>query len=110
MRELTLRVESPRITVNGITFDMLLSDVELYIQIQNLFTRLTVAGSETATPEHVLAATREAGALVEAAHGEGAIRRIAGEKPVNLPLLLEWLGLMAAEAAEHFVAQTLAEE
>lgn len=110
MRELTLRVESPRITVNGIAFDMLLSDVELYMQIHNLFTRLSVAGGETASPESVLAATREAVALVEAALGEGAVRRIAGEKPVSLPLALEWLGAMAAETAEHYVAQTLAED
>ena len=110
MRELALRVESPRITVNGSTFDLQLSDVELYTKIHHLFTRLTVAEHETSSPEHVLAATREAVALVEAALGEGATARIAGGKPVCLPLALEWLGAMAAEAAEHFVAQTLTED
>ena len=110
MRELTLRVECPQITVNGHTFDLRMNDVELYTNIHALFTRLSVAGAEAAAPEDALLAIREAVALLEAALGEGAAARIGGGKPVSLPLVLEWLGALAAEAAEHFVAQTLAED
>lgn len=110
MRELTLRVEDPRIEINGQSFSLLMSDMELYAQAQALLARCAALGDGPPDPARVLAAAGEAAALLDRALGEGAVRRISGGKPVSLPLALEWLGALAGEAAEHYTELLLAED
>lgn len=110
MRQLTLRVEDPRIEINGQGFALLMSDMELYASAQALLDRCTALGEGAPDPARVLEAAHEAAALLDAALGEGALRRISGGRPVSLPLALEWLGALAREAAEHYTELLLAED
>ena len=102
MRELTLRVENPKIKINGRVFALLLSDLELYARAQALFERYARFADTPRTAEEVLAAAAEAMALLEEALGAGAAGVIADGRPVSLALAVEWLGALAQEAAEHY--------
>ncbi len=110
MRQLTLRVEDPRIEINGQGFSLRMSDMELYARVQELLARCTELGDGLPDPARVLAAAGDAAALLDAALGEGAVARISGGRPVSLPLALEWLGALAREAAEHYTELLLAED
>ena len=48
--------------------------------------------------------------LIDEALGEGAVLRISGGRPVNLPLAVEWLAALAGEAAEHCADAALTED
>ena len=109
MRELTLRVESPEIHINGECYALHLDDLDLYTQADALLKRCA-ALPQAGDADAVLDAARAVTALLEAALGEGAIRRISGGKPVSLPLAIEWLGALAGEAAAHYTAVALQED
>jgi len=109
MRELTLRVEDPELNINGVCYALRLSDIDLYTQADALLQRCA-ALPQTSDSADVLAAARDVAALLEAALGEGAIARISGGNPVNLPLAIEWLGALAGEAAAHYTALALQED
>lgn len=110
MRELTLRVETPTICINGNPYPLLLSDLELYTRAQALLAQCAgLEGGERA-PQAVLAAAQAAAALLDEALGAGATRAISGGAPVSLSLALEWLGALAREAAEHYAALAVAED
>ena len=110
MRALQLRVENPQIEINGIPFALKLDDLELYTRAQEELTRLTQFGEEPQTPQTMLAALRRVTALLAETLGTGAVRAIAGECPVSLPLAIEWLSLLAQEAAEHAMDIALQED
>ncbi|MCE5343841.1 MAG: hypothetical protein LLF96_09735 [Eubacteriales bacterium] len=110
MREIMLRVECPKIKINGQVFDLLLSDLDIYTRAQALFARCEhIADAPRATAE-ILSAAGEATTLLEAALGGGAIAAISGSRPVSLTLALEWLGMLAREAAEHYADATQNDE
>ena len=109
MRELTLRVESPEIIINGECYALHMDDLDLYTQADDLLKRCA-ALPQTGDGGTVLEAARAVTALLEAALGQGAIRQISGGKPVSLPLAIEWLGALAGEAAAHYTALALQED
>lgn len=110
MRSLTLRVESPQITINGRPFTLRMSDTELYTRACELFDACERFGGERGEPARALALLNDAVKLIEATLGEGAVAEISEGKPVSLTLALEWLGELAREAAEHCVSDALLEE
>ena len=110
MRALQLRVVNPQIEINGIPFSLKLDDLALYTRAQEELTALSQFGDEPQTPQTVLAALHRVTALLEETLGEGAVRAIAGDCPVSLPLAIEWLGLLAQEAAEHAMDTALQED
>ena len=110
MRELTLRVETPMIRINGQVFSLQLSDMELYARAQALFERCERLAAGPRSTEAVLAASRDAAALLNEALGKSAVQTISGGAPVSLALALEWLGALAHEAAEHYAELAVAED
>jgi len=110
MREITLRVEEPRIRINGEEYPLRLSDMALHSRASALLAACAAFGTNPPEAETVLQTAQEAAALLEEALGEGAIKRISGGRPVSLPLAIEWLGELAREAAEHSVNALLAED
>ena len=110
MRELTLRVESPTIRINGQVYNLQLSDMELYTRAQALFERCERLAAGPRSTEAVLAASRDAVALLDDALGRGAAQAIGGGAPVSLALALDWLGALAREAAEHYAELAVAED
>jgi len=110
VRTLTLRVEKPQITINGQVYDLRLSDMELYTRAQTLFERFARLAETPMTAEAALSATREAVQLVDEALGAGAAKQISDGHPIRFPLAVEWLSLLAAEAAAHYVDTVLEEE
>lgn len=109
MRELQLRVESPKIRINGRVFDLRLSDLEIYEKTGALFGRFERFAAGPHTAAEILAAAGEAAALLEAILGEGAAAAIGGGQPVSLRLMVEWLGEIAREAADHYADAAEAE-
>ena len=60
MRELTLRVENPRIKINGAVFALCLSDAELYLRAQTLFAGFAARADAPLTGAEVAQAARDA--------------------------------------------------
>jgi hypothetical protein len=107
MRELQLRVESPRVVINGQPFDLLLDDVEIFTRAQALFAECESFFLIPRTAQEALAATRGAIGLLEAILGVGAARAISASKPVSLTLTLEWLSVIARDCADHYVEEVM---
>ncbi|NLI21753.1 MAG: hypothetical protein GX418_09425 [Clostridiales bacterium] len=105
MRELTLRVDCPRLSINGEPYDLRLTELELYTRAQALFARCARFGETAAQAGELLAAARDAAGLLDETLGEGAAARISGGRPVSLTLALEWLGVLAEEAAVRFASR-----
>ena len=110
MRELTLREETPQITINGKKIHMRLSDVELYLRAQALFAKWAERTQMPLTAEEIGESARETFGLLDQALGAEAARQVSGGKPVSLALAMEWLGLLAEECAAHYTELALEEE
>ena len=110
MRELTLRVEDPQLSINGQVYALQLTDVELFTRAQAVLDACARLGNAPADTAQLLAAAHGAVAVLDAALGEGAALRISGGRPVSLPLALEWLATLAREAAEHCADEALAQD
>ena len=110
MREVTLRVEDPSIRINGQVFTLRLNDLTLYTRVQALLEKCAGLAAGATTTETVLAVAGEANAILNDALGDGAVNAISGGRPVSLPLMLEWLSLLAQEAAGYYAREALRED
>jgi hypothetical protein len=110
MREVTLRVEDPSIRINGQVFTLRLNDLTLYTRVQALLEKCAGLAAGATTAETALAVAGEANAILNDALGDGAGNSISGGRPVSLSLMLEWLSLLAQEAAGHYAREALRED
>ena len=110
MREVTLRVEDPSIRINGQVYTLRLNDLTLYTRVRTLLEKCAGLAAGATTAEAALAVAGEANAILTDALGEGAVSAISGGRPVSLSLMLEWLSLLAQEAAGHYAREALRED
>jgi len=110
MRELTLRVEDPSIRINGQVFTLRLNDLTLYTRVRTLLEKCAGLAADATTAETALAVADEANAILNDALGDGAVNSISEGRPVSLSLMLEWLSLLAQEAAGHYAREALRED
>ena len=110
MQDITLRVEEPRIRINGEEYPMRLTDVALCVRAGAVLEACAAFGDVPPSPEAVLRTAQDAAAVLEDALGAGAVMRISGGRPVSLPLAVEWLGTLAHAAAEGCADALLAED
>lgn len=106
LKELYLPVEHPQLKVNGHTFDLQMSDLEIY-QFANdtLIKYGDYAKSEHDTAE-TLAALHELVGSIDRILGDGATKIISGGRPVRMHLAVLWLAKIA-EAAADSVAESV---
>lgn len=110
MREVTLRVENPAIRINGQVYALRMNDLVLYTRVQALMEHCAGLAAGAVTTDMALAVFSEANAIFTDALGDGAVSAISGGRPVSLPLMLEWLSLLAQEAAGHYAQEALRED
>lgn len=100
MRKITIDIEQPQIEVNGIVFDLQKSDADILedaLAIARKYESL-----DTADVEAVVAAIHEVRDYVDAMLGKGALRKIAGGRPVSLVRAIEIMTEIAREAAASY--------
>lgn len=105
MRELTLEVEQPQIKINGILFDLQLSDMEIYSRAQELIARFEKYATRPLSefmPDETMADVGDAVGFLDEMLGDGAARRISRGRPVRMSLALKWISKIAEEAASHY--------
>lgn len=110
MREVTLRVEDPAIRINGQVYALRMNDLTLYTRVQALMEQCAGLAAGAVTADTALTVFSEANAILTDALGDGAVSAISGGRPVSLPLMLEWLSLLAQEAAGHYAQEALRED
>ena len=110
MREVTLRVEDPAIRINGQVYALRINDLTLYTRVQALMEQCAGLAAGAVTADTALAVFGEANAIFTDALGDGAVSAISGGRPVSLPLMLEWLSLLAQEAAGYYAREALRED
>lgn len=100
MRKIKVDVERPRIEINGIAFEMRMSDGEIYHAgraVAAACLRLNVA-DETA----VLKTIQNVCSVVDDALGAGAMKRIFGNTPVSLPAALKVLNAIVKDCSDRY--------
>lgn len=106
IRKLTLPVEVPQIEINGIVFDLKMSDLEIYDKAQKLFGKYqTKYGQKSVTDfpiDEVIADAKEAERFMNDMLGKGAAFKISGGNPVGFSELLQWISVISTDAAAHY--------
>lgn len=100
MRKLTISFPNPQIEVNGIVFDLLKSDGDIYmdaLEINRKFSSMDTENEAT-----VLDALKEVFGYVEQILGPGAMKKISGGRPVGLRDALNAMMCIAKEAAASY--------
>lgn len=100
MRKLTIPFHQPQIEINGIVFDLLKSDGDIYmdaLEINQKFSSL-----DTSKEEAVLDALKEVFGYIDQILGAGAMKQISGGRPVGLHDALNAMLLIAKEAAASY--------
>ena len=107
MRELTLEVPKPQMRINGTVFDVRMSDLDIYLRSQELFDKWDKAaksGKSELSPKQMLALLKEFAGFIDELLGDGAVAKISGGVPVSMAMLMDWVGKIAKDAAEHYEA------
>ena len=105
IRQLTLPVESPQIEINGVVFDLQMSDLDIFSRAQELFNKFQKYNKKTMKEfplDEVVADCKEAAGFLDEMLGAGATYRISGGKPVCFATLLQWVTLVSADAATNY--------
>lgn len=100
MRKIKVNVERPKIEINGIAFEMHMSDGDIYHAgraIAAACLRLNAA-DETA----VLKTIQGVCGVVDDALGAGAMKRIIGDTPVSLPAALKVLNAIVKDCGARY--------
>lgn len=107
MKKLTEQTCAPKISVGGMEFEMKISDGEAYAAGRAALAEcLKLAGKEEGAVREAL--ERLCG-FVDGALGEGAMRKIAGDGPVSLPMALKILNAIIRTCADRYEAYIRAE-
>lgn len=100
MKSLTIEFNQPQIEINGIVFDLLKSDADIFedaMKIVEKYKALDVT-DETA----VLDAIRTMVGYVDTILGPGAMKQISGGRPVGIVKAQECMIIIARAAADSY--------
>jgi len=106
MIKITLPVENPQIEINGIVFDLQMSEVEIMARANELQKKWSEKYSEKPasefTPEQIIPDMQEACSFIDEMLGAGATKRLSHGRPVRLQLMIRWITRVAEAAAATY--------
>ena len=105
MREINLPIETAKIKINGMVFELHMSDLDIYNRAQEIhqkFQKYNERPTDSFPPEEVLADCNELAGFLDSMLGEGAVARISKGKPVRMAMLFRWIDVIAEDAASHY--------
>lgn len=100
MKKLTIDIEQPQIEINGIVFDLLKSDADIYhdaLKMQEEFKGLNAKDTHA-----VYEACEKAAAYIDAILGKGALKKLSGGKPVGLVKQIQIMSQIAESCQESY--------
>lgn len=102
MKEITLTYEKPQIKINGIVFDLQMSDFEIVQYCVSIFEKNKGIEKKQLSPQHMQTTLAELSGMVDKVLGEGATAKLAKGHPVSLKMSMEWLASILKAVCEEF--------
>jgi len=102
MKSLTIEFDQPQIEINGIVFDLLKSDAEIFEDAMRIVDQYRKIDTENKSS--VLDAIHTMVGYVDTILGEGAMKKISGGKPVSIAKAQECMIRIARAAADSYEA------
>lgn len=105
MIEITLRHEQPQISIDGVVFDLQMSDYDTIKRCQEIFKKYNGYDKKKHSVDEIIDDLTDIRSTVDSMLGDGAMGRLAQGKPVGISLAIEWVATIAtalsAEYAEN---------
>ncbi len=102
MKEINFKFQPvPAIKVNGLVFEMRMSDADIFDRAQTLAKKYKTISKATTTAK-ILAGAKECAALVDEILGEGAMKKLTQGQPVRLTDALKLMNLIVDAAAASY--------
>ncbi len=102
MKEIALQYEMPKIKINGMVFDLQMSEYDVVCLTISAIEKYQDRVDYDAATEEILAGLGELNGMIDAVLGEGAVERLADGRPVGLRLITSWLTSILKAICEEF--------
>lgn len=112
MIKITLPVENPQIEINGIVFDLQMSDMEIVkraTELQKQYQKYAERPATDFATEEIIEDCQTACAFLDEMLGDGSTKRLSHGRPVRLQLMIRWI-TRVAEAMSASYAEAVASE
>lgn len=103
MKQITLRHEQPQISIDGMVFDLRMSDYDIVKRCQDIFTRFKDYAKTKHNVDEIISDLTSIRNTVDDILGEGAMAKLAQGKPVGIALAIEWVAAIAQAMSEEYV-------
>ena len=102
MKEITLRHEQPQIKIDGIVFDLKMSDYDVIKRCQEIFTKYQGYAEKEHAVDELLADLEDIRSTVDAMRGDGAMKKLSRGLPVGISLAIEWVAAISTAMSEEY--------
>jgi hypothetical protein len=102
MKQITLRHEQPQISIDGIVFDLQMSDYDIIKRCQEIFTKFKGYEKSKHSVDEIIADLTAIRSTIDAMLGDGAMAKLAQGKPVGIALAIEWVAAIAQALSEEY--------
>lgn len=102
MKEITLRHEQPQISIDGMVFDLQMSDYDIIKRCNEIFTKYRDYEKSKHSVDEIIADLTTIRSTIDAMLGDGAMAKLAQGKPVGIALVIEWVAAIAQALSEEY--------
>ena len=102
MKEITLRHEQPQIKIDGIVFDLQMSDYDIIKRCNEIFTKYKNYDKKKHSVDDIIAHLTDIRSTIDSMLGDGAMVKLAKGKPVGIALAIEWVASIARALSEEY--------
>jgi len=103
MKEIALPYETPRIKINGMVFDLQMSEYDVVCLAISAIENYQSRVDRDATTEEILTGFSELNGMIDAILGQGTVDKLADGRPVGLKLITSWLTSILKAISEEFI-------
>ena len=102
MKEITLRHEQPQIRIDGLLFNLQMSDYDIIKRCNEIFTKYRDYDKSKHSVDEIIADLTTIRSTIDAMLGDGAMAKLAQDKPVGIALAIEWVATIAKALSEEY--------
>lgn len=102
MKEISLRHEQPKIKIDGIVFDLRMSDYEIIQFGEMAIKRFDGYTTRKHSPAEVISDLKYLRGVIDSILGKGAMAKLGKGMPVSIALSIEWIADITTAVSEEY--------